>query len=54
MLNNTIVGFQTEEDLVMSCNVMIFVLTDTSLADPFCVHQVKHFLKKVFFLNDFS
>ncbi|XP_063685196.1 uncharacterized protein LOC134819280 [Bolinopsis microptera] len=34
-------GFQTEEDLVMSCNVMIFVLTDSSLADSFCVHQLR-------------
>ncbi|KAL5267965.1 hypothetical protein ACHWQZ_G004874 [Mnemiopsis leidyi] len=34
-------GFQTEEDLVLSCNVMIFVLTDSSLADPFCVHQLR-------------
>ena len=34
-------GFSAEDGLVSSCTVMVFVVSDTSLNDPFCLHQVK-------------
>eukprot|EP00116_Pleurobrachia_bachei_P018445 sb/3478707/ len=33
-------GFSSEEGLVSSCTVMVFVVSETSLNDPFCLHQV--------------